>query len=438
MMNRNYLVKKASKQVVALKELVPDILEKKSYFYQPFHLTEQVAGISGGTPLQNHVEHIGKYFKDKTVTLYDHTYGCPSICNYCGFFTTSPPNPRNDLEKHIELKQQEMRLLSKEMNHSSVSGIYFGGGTPTILSKELLTKLVNSYKKYFQINSNAEITIEAHPRTINQSKLVTLAELGINRVSIGIQTLNNDLLGDCNRHYSRDIAIRKINETTSIFKNVNVDLMYGLKNQKIIDLIDTIEEVTDTNVNQITLYPLWLRPASKVEFDFLTENIIKYPSPQEMAVMYFSAKELLISKGFTEDFVGWFSKDKKVRTYEERWVKNVPCLGFGAGSYSYGEDFQYEHHWDWSKYENELKQGVIPLRTGFELSDKEQSIAKLMWLLKTGRTFNIEKGEASILKPLLKRKLLQKEQQKITITEPAKAITEWMISKIIRQNASKK
>jgi oxygen-independent coproporphyrinogen III oxidase len=280
-----------------------------------FHLSKDLVNKFDGNVLETY-DFLKNY---SLVSFYDHTVGCISNCDYCGFFTKYNPS-QIFLEEQINFKEKELNLIFQIMPNTKISSLYFGGGTPTILPLHLLDKLLKSYTK-FQLLNDAEITVETHPGTTSLEKLNILKNYGVNRLSIGVQTLNDDLLRKINRNSTRNESLNAIYLAKKLFPVVNVDTIFGLEYQTIDNHLETLKELNNLNVDQITTYSLWLKK------DIV--NIKNYPSPEKKFKMYIESKNYLENQGYNEDLIGFFSKkNKSIKNYVEKWFKKNSLYWF--------------------------------------------------------------------------------------------------------------
>ena len=177
--------------------------------------------------------------------LYIHIPFCRSKCPYCDF--NSYPLPEENLvNQYIRALYKEIELHSKKMKEAYLYSIYLGGGTPTIISGLSTNNLIKFIKSHFKTDDSTEITIEANPGTINRKKLELLFQSGINRLSLGSQSFNDNLLKKISRiHTSDDIIYSYIMARETGFKNINIDIMYALPEQTFKDLQSDLHKDVD-------------------------------------------------------------------------------------------------------------------------------------------------------------------------------------------------
>jgi|GEM_PF-1481432 len=431
---REYLfdiqIEKIDAVVDELRYRVPDVMSGWNDLYQAkFHLSEDVAGKIDGRIVD--CLEVLKQLPDKDITVYDHTVGCPTKCTYCGYNTISPPPLRGEIMKQLELKKREREILFKRIGNKRITGLYFGGGTPTVLGDDLLGELISGYKKDFSYSDEIEVTVEAHPATFDIRKLTTLANSGVNRLSIGVQSLDDRVLKHCNRNYSEYQVLEVVSKAVQKIGIVNVDLIYGLKGQSIDEHLQALKKLTYLGVEQFTIYAAWLKEGSKITREFQSGKFQGYASPMERAKMYLAGKYFLESRGYKETLSGWFSRNEDVRIYQKRWVDKVPCIGIGPGAYSYSKDWHYENVWDLSEYGKNIDANKLPVKSFVRFGEKEKEVVDLMWKLKSGGSFEVSELQTDLLTDYLDNNLLEQDMGRYRLTEMGEVVREWIIGDII-------
>ncbi|MCK5206394.1 MAG: radical SAM family heme chaperone HemW, partial [Cyclobacteriaceae bacterium] len=186
--------------------------------------------------------------------LYIHIPFCKQACYYCDFHFSTNTSYRSQM---IDSISKELELQKAYLNHENLDTIYFGGGTPSILASEELEKLLNSMNRLFKINQHPEITLEANPDDLSIEKLNDLNSLGINRLSIGIQSFHDKTLNFLNRAHNSNDAIKCIeNAREAGFENLSIDLIFSIPGQTITDLRKDIDEALKHDPEHISVYSL--------------------------------------------------------------------------------------------------------------------------------------------------------------------------------------
>ena len=269
----------------------------------------------------------------KTLALYIHIPFCATKCVYCDFNTYA--GIEHLIDSYIHALNLEIQLWGKKLNTPKLSTIFFGGGTPSYLRASQLTELIQSISETFHIESNIEITLEANPEDINNQKLSEYRRIGINRLSIGIQALDDRLLKILGRRHDAESSIDALNKTLDFgFANTSADLMYGLPNQSLEDWCKTLEMVSGLGLPHLSIYCLGLEKgtpmAQSVELGKLPD-----PDPDLAAEMYeFTVKQLGDLKYRHYEISNWakpgFESQHNINYWENQFF-----LGLGPGAHSY-------------------------------------------------------------------------------------------------------
>jgi oxygen-independent coproporphyrinogen-3 oxidase len=265
--------------------------------------------------------------------IYIHIPFCRKKCSYCDFhFSTSFSSYRNDMVQSIV---DELKGRLAEFENSSLNTIYFGGGTPSLLEKNELDLFFDVISKFYAISSIQEITLEANPEDINEKNLNSWKELGINRLSIGIQSFKETDLTWMNRAHSVNesrLAVEKAFKNG--FSNLTIDLMYGLPDLSLLEWENHIDEVLSWNINHISAYCLTIEKGTLLEKK-IEKGQIPVPD-EENAIQQF---ELLIEKleraGFVQYEISNFARGDHRAIHNSSYWKGEKYIGIGPSAHSF-------------------------------------------------------------------------------------------------------
>ncbi|HEY9050963.1 MAG TPA: radical SAM protein, partial [Gammaproteobacteria bacterium] len=272
-------------------------------------------------------------------SIYLHSPFCKSLCSFC-YYSVIPGRGIELAEKYIDYLIREMAMYAETFRGQICESVYFGGGTPSYLSNELLAKIFTALHQYFNIDENAEISIEASPGTLPKQKSIFLQSLGINRLSYGIQTLDANLLARMNRDYSVSEAIDELRHAINIIGNVNVDTMYGFEGEGENTLLETLQHFYQIGVPSFSIYALdRQRTESKhglepPKDEFYTHKINQFSR----------AETLLGSWGYRPVLQNVFIDPERAsyRHQLRRW-DNLPLLAMGINSQGYAPKRPYQN-----------------------------------------------------------------------------------------------
>lgn len=265
-------------------------------------------------------------------SLYIHIPYCKQKCHYCNFYSTANFKNRNNLINSIirEIKYRSNYLIDKKLE-----SIYFGGGTPSILSNGELEKIFIEIRNQFKIDKDCEITFEANPDDISISKLDEIKEFGINRLSIGIQSFDDDILNKLNRVHNSKDAIKSI-ELAKLkgYNNISIDLIYGIPGLTMDKWISNLEIFRQLNLPHLSSY--FLTVEEKTALDVLIRKG-KYPklNEKEGLAHYDYLQEFILKNNYDQYEISNFSRDGKISRHNSNYWKNKPYLGIGPSAHSF-------------------------------------------------------------------------------------------------------
>lgn len=265
----------------------------------------------------------------KEVALYIHIPFCKQKCFYCDF----PSYARKDdlMSDYIEALLIE---LKEKIKAYKVRSLFIGGGTPSYLNEENLSKLMKVIKNINFIE-DAEKTIECNPGTVSEEKFNIMKEGGINRLSFGLQTTKNNLLKGIGRIHTFEAFKDNYNLARSVgFNNINIDMMFGLPNQSVKDWTDSLEEVAKLNPEHISAYSLIIEEGTPF-YKLYNEDKLKLPSEEEEREMYKKCKDILIENGYHQYEISNYAKEGKECLHNEVYWMCDEYIGVGASSSSY-------------------------------------------------------------------------------------------------------
>ena len=323
--------------------------------------------------------------------IYIHIPFCKQACNYCNFHFSTSLQLKDEL---IAAMIKEIHLVTEKANHSSekelCETIYFGGGTPSLLSiKELNNILASLYSK-FEIAKDAEITLEANPDDITAEKLQLWKKVGINRLSVGVQSFLDQELVWMNRAHSSADSLRCIDEIKNAgFSDYSIDLIYGsplLNNQ---DWLNTIETVINKNIPHISCYALTVEPKTALH-KMIAQNKKESVDAEKQAEQFVLLMNQMEQAGYEHYEISNFSKPGRRSKHNSSYWQGKKYYGFGPAAHSYDG---IKRKWNVSNnalYIQSLKKNSIPSEE--ETLTSTQSINEyIMTSLRTIEGLDLEK-----------------------------------------------
>lgn len=358
--------------------------------------------------------------------LYLHFPFCIAKCPYCDF-NSYQLEKDNQVSSYISALYREISAYSPKLKKSNISTIYMGGGTPTILSGVQIYNIVEFCKDKFNIDKNAEITIEANPGTLDAEKIKCLIESGINRLSLGAQSFNNLLLKKLGRiHNTKDIIDSYYLARERGFSNINLDIMFALPDQTIEDFKVTLKKAVSLKSDHLSLYNLTIHPETAYYRKY-KKGQLQLPNEDEEFNMYRWAINFLEEKGFEHYEIANFARPHKRSMHNLIYWQNQPYLGIGAGAYSFLKGYRYINFKDPVKYIQEVMNGKLPIDQGEKLSLKKRMIETIILGLRTKdgvsykkflKRFKVDMNSIFYqqINKLINLRLLLKDDYKIKLT----------------------
>ncbi len=356
----------------ALRQKLPKLLKVQNDFFPCFDWTFPPPLLSKASPSGD----ADKLFSRPSVTnnrysIYLHSPFCKSLCSFC-YYTIIPGRGIDFAETYVDYLVKEMELYSATFSEKICESIYFGGGTPSFLSEKLLTKILTRLKHYFHLSEQAEITIESAPGTLSKEKCELLKSLGVNRLSYGIQTLDEKLLSTMNRDYSVDLASEELTHAIKIIGNVNVDTMYGFDGEKEDTLIKTLKQFHEIGVPSLSIYALdKQRSEAKVLYEPPRDDYY-----QHKIARFSEAEEFLMNVGYRPVLQNIFIDPARAsyRHQLRRW-DNLPLVALGVNSQGYAPQKAYQNTGSLKSYYQMIDAGKLPVAT-IDILDSELELCR--------------------------------------------------------------
>lgn len=312
----------------------------------------------------------------KKTNLYIHIPFCKSMCPYCPYNRVLFEEDK--LERYFLALHQEINLYQEKIGSVEVESIYIGGGTPTN-TIDYLEALIEHIKKKF--NFTGDLAVETTVADINEENLLKLKALGVNLLSIGVQSFNNKYLKLLGRNYPSKMITNALELIKTFdFETVNIDLMFALPNQSEEQLLIDLNKANQMPVDQITVYPLFTFPYSSVG-NYLKLNKIKMPSFFKRKKYYKTILDFFKGKDYEQVSVWGFKKPTK-KSLKYSSVTRNQYIGFGAGAGSRLENVFYFNTFSIEEYENELlEMRQLPVSIHLKITEKLSNYYWFYWKL---------------------------------------------------------
>ena len=301
--------------------------------------------------------------------IYLHIPFCKTKCIYCDFYSVT--KREDSISKFIDWLVKEIELKKNKLTNYDFDTIFFGGGTPSVLTESQLEKILNALHKYYKLNQNAEITLECNPGEINFQKLKGFRNLGINRLSIGFQSFSDNTLKFLGRLHNAEQSILTYKDARKAgFDNINIDLIYDIPKQKLKDWKNDLFLGTSLEPEHISAYSLTVEKNTAL-YSMVKNKKVHMPSETMDKKMFLSTIDYLENKNYKHYEISNFCKQEKECKHNLHYWKLNPYLAFGPGAHG----FDGKKRW-WNKksidyYIDSLEKNILPIQSEEILTNKD-------------------------------------------------------------------
>lgn len=266
------------------------------------------------------------------------------------------------VSKYISYLKKEIEIYSHKLKDYSLNTVFIGGGTPSYIDGRYIYEILDSVNRYFNTSNLIEVSIEANPKTLDERKLDIYKNAGINRISLGVQTLDDKLLKKIGRiHTSKDFMqtyniIRKKG-----FENINTDIMFNLPGQKIEDVLDTLKKIINLDVEHISFYSLKLEEGTPFYSKYYKDQS-ELPDEDTERNMYYRGIELLERKGYIHYEISNFARKNYECKHNLIYWNVKPYLGVGLGAHSNMSKKRWSNRLNFEDYFSSLDREIEPIQ----------------------------------------------------------------------------
>lgn len=321
---------------------------------------------------------------DNTLSLYIHLPFCEQLCTYCGCNKRITKNHKVEVP-YIETVLKEWQIYLDAFDEKPVlKELHYGGGTPTFFSPSALEELTRGIFETIKLAPNADLSFEAHPSTSSWDHLQTMAALGFNRISVGVQDFNQEVLKTINRHQTTEDVVRTVTQAQSLgYRSINFDIIYGLPRQTAKDITATIEKIAELKPERIAFYGYahvpWTSPGQRAY------DINDLPQGRDKWALYELGKKQLEALGYHDIGLDHFAlphdelykahaTGKLHRNFMGYTTSNTALnIGLGCSAISDSWDCYVQNEKSVEAYQKVInEENVLPIIKGHELSKTEQ------------------------------------------------------------------
>ncbi|MCQ6278163.1 radical SAM family heme chaperone HemW [Bacillus sp. EB600] len=303
-------------------------------------------------------------------SAYIHIPFCEHICHYCDFnkvFLQGQP-----VDEYLKALEQEIILTYKQYKEDELETIFVGGGTPTALNEKQLDRLCKTIRNNLPMSERVEFTFEANPGDLSHEKLQIVKDAGVNRISLGVQTFNDELLKQIGRAHRASDVYRSIADIKEIgFENISIDLIFSLPGQTIADFKETLQQAFTLDIPHYSGYSLIIEPKT-VFYNLMTKGKLLTPGEDIEAEMYELLMEEMDKNGFHQYEISNFSRPGFESRHNLTYWNNEEYFGFGAGAHSYIESTRRSNLGPIKKYMDQIESGKLPVLEEHKVTKAEQ------------------------------------------------------------------
>ena len=322
--------------------------------------------------------------------LYIHIPFCLKKCNYCDFYSIEKNTSL--IEQYIISLLHEIKLYSSHniFKKYDFQTIYIGGGTPSILSIEQLKIIFDTLFRNFNFTNNLEITIEINPETITYTKLYSYTQLGINRLSIGVQSFNDKELNVLQRIHNVKTAITTIeNAHQNNFENFSIDLIFAIPGQSLSDWKNNLQKAISFNPKHISIYGLTYEPGTVLTQQEKMGTIVRTTESLERD-MYLTAIDFLEINGYSQYEISNFAKQGYNAIHNTMYWNNKSYIGLGPAAHSYWQNTRQWNVADIQQYCKLLNKDILPVEKNETITADRAKIEFIMLNLRKAEGINLK------------------------------------------------
>lgn len=307
--------------------------------------------------------------KTNKISIYIHIPFCESRCHYCDF--CSSLLAKSNVEKYFEYLRKEIKLQEDFLRGKLIDTVFIGGGTPSSVDPKFIKEIMEDLSS-FEFSKDKEVTIESNPNSLTLEKAKTYFSSGINRISIGAQSFNEEILKRIGRIHKKDDIYRAIENARSAgFENINLDLMLALPGQKFSDIEESIREVEELKLPHISYYSLILEEGTKLYRDH-EKSPLAFPNEDEDRKMYHYVVDELEKIGLKQYEISNFAKEGYECRHNMAYWKLRDYISFGLSASSNIGNLRYTNFYDFKDYYEALEKNKSPIVFSENLSKTDR------------------------------------------------------------------
>ncbi|WP_312833118.1 radical SAM family heme chaperone HemW [Sedimentibacter saalensis] len=377
----------------------------------------------------------------KKLGVYIHVPFCKKKCNYCDFYSVKWNDEWET--KYTEAVIDEIKSYKEMLGHKYiVDTVYFGGGTPTIIKPSNLKSILDSISIVADIDTKAEISMEANPNTLTDENLKQYRETGINRLSIGIQSLNDEILKKIGRIHNSKEALEAIDRARKHgFDNINADAMFNIPVQTTSDIEDTLTRIIERGVKHISFYSLKLEKGTPL-YSMEQKNLITMPDEDEERNMYYKGRFVMEKSNLFQYEISNFAAEGFQCRHNLKYWNQEEYIGIGPSAHSFMNSIRYSNPSDLNLYCKNSIENNFNRIIQEEMNKEELMFEYIMLRLRLTegldanefkRKFNVDFNEKykEQIKYLTDNKLIENKESIVRLTQRGMDISNYVFEEFM-------
>lgn len=375
--------------------------------------------------LNRKTEHANN-IKNPGIGLYIHVPFCKFKCFYCDFNSYS--NINHLIKPYFNALKKEIRLYSDRLKDFHIDTVFIGGGTPSYVEYQLICELMDECRQYLDMSMVSEISIETNPGTLSVNKLTAYGQSGINRLSIGLQAWQNSLLGNIGRIHTQEEFVENYTLARNVgFKNVNIDIIFGLPGQTLADWYETLTNVINLKPDHVSCYSLKVEENTVFGRKYDEGKLVLMDDDMDRE-MYYMAVDTLSEAGLKHYEISNFAKPGYECKHNLIYWHAQEYIGLGAGAHSYFKGIRFNNVNDVNEYISLIINKETALENEYVIDRKEAMSEYIILSLRLTEGLNISDfktkyGEDIMrlfgenIDRLIKRQLIKLDNNKIKLSK---------------------
>lgn len=330
--------------------------------------------------------------ENKNLGLYIHIPFCVEKCLYCDFvsYKVSDAEKHKSIETYIKALKEEISFYKDELGRAHIKTIFIGGGTPSSIEGRYILEIVNHLKQFNPLTALEEFTIEVNPGTLNEEKINAYLSAGINRVSMGVQSSRDSLLKSIGRiHTFNEFLTTYHGIREKGFRNINLDMMFGLPGQTLEDVLHTVKILADLMPEHISAYSLKIEEGTPM-YRLYESGTLVLPDEATERDMYRVICKELETRGYHQYEISNFAKEGLESRHNLTYWRNEPYLGFGVAAHSKMDSVRFNNYSNMMAYTSAIEKGNKPVEEEIQIDESEDLFETIILGLRLNEGLEIE------------------------------------------------